>query len=121
MAIEEYKFQKLKVYQMALEYLDEVYEIGKKLPETEKYNLRSQLERAATSIPLNIAEGSTSQSDAEQNRFLAMAMRSFLETVACFDIIERRNYIISNELSETRIFGHQLFISLQAFRKTLHV
>ena len=52
----------------ALEYIDRTYELTKQLPDSERYNLRSQLERASTSIALNIAEGSTGQSDAEQNR-----------------------------------------------------
>jgi len=67
---ETYKFQKLQVYQSALDYVDAVYELTKLLPEREKFNLSSQIERAATSIALNIAEGSTGQTDAEQNRFL---------------------------------------------------
>lgn len=69
-----------------LEYLDLLYELAKTFPAEEKYNLTSQRQRAATSIVLNIAEGSTGQSDAEQNRFLGLALRSYLETVACLDI-----------------------------------
>ncbi len=60
-----YKFQRLKVYQLALDYLDIVYNLSRRLPERERYNLCSQLERAALSVVLNIAEGSTGQSDAE--------------------------------------------------------
>ncbi len=62
---------------MALAYVDVVYELSRLHPEREKYNLASQIERAATSIVLNIAEGSTGQSDAEQNRFLGLALRSY--------------------------------------------
>jgi four helix bundle protein len=77
------------------------------------------MERAATSIVLNIAEGSTGQSNAEQNRFLGLALRSYLETVACLDIMERQGYLANNALTEVREFGHKLFIKLQAFRKAL--
>ena len=114
-----YKFQKLEVYQLALEYVDQVYALTKLLPKTEQFNLRSQLERAATSIVLNIAEGSTGQTNAEQNRFLGLALRSYLETIACLDIVERRGYLSSDVLGEVRKFGHQLFIKLQAFRRSL--
>ncbi len=117
--IEQYKFQKLRVYQMALSYLDAIYALGQRLPESEKFNLRSQIQRAAASIALNIAEGSTGQSNAEQNRFLGHELRSYLETIACLDIIERRNYLPPNQLSPIRKTGHQLFIKLQAFRKSL--
>ena len=117
--MEQYKFQKLQVYQLALAYVDMVYELSKRLPERERFNLSSQIERAATSIALNIAEGSTGQSDAEQNRFLGFALRSYLETIACLDLIERRAYTDSDSLIPLREQGHQLFIKLSAFRKSL--
>jgi four helix bundle protein len=116
---EAYKFQKLKVYQMALGYTGEVYDLCHQLPDGERFNLQSQLQRAATSIVLNIAEGSTGQSDAEQYRFLSHALRSYLETVACFDLIEQQNYLPQNSLCQIRDSGHQLFIKLQSFRKNL--
>lgn len=78
-----YKFEKLEVYQLALDYLDLTYALADSLPRSEEYNLRSQIIRAATSIVLNIAEGSTSQSDPEQSRFLGVSLRSFIETVTC--------------------------------------
>lgn len=59
----EYKFQSLVVYQLSLEYIDQVYEILKLLPDHERFNLSSQIARVSTSISLNIAEGSTGQSN----------------------------------------------------------
>lgn len=114
-----YKFQELTVYQMALDYVDKVYSLSSRLPDLEQFNLRSQLQRATTSIVLNIAEGSTGQSNAEQSRFLGLALRSYMETVACFDLIERRSYLTSKELLAIRESGHNLFVKLQAFRKSL--
>jgi four helix bundle protein len=46
---------------MAIQYVQSVYSISKKLPDRERFNLSNQIERAATSIVLNIAEGSTDQ------------------------------------------------------------
>jgi 23S rRNA-intervening sequence protein len=63
----EYKFQRLDVYQLGMDFVDIVYGLTSQLPDSERFNLRSQLERAATSIVLNIAEGSTGQSDLEQH------------------------------------------------------
>jgi four helix bundle protein len=114
-----YKFQRLAVYQLAIEYVDAVYNLSRQLPESERFNLRSQVERAATSIVLNIAEGSTSQSDAEQARFLSLAIRSFLESIACWDLVTRRAYIAENDLLTIRHQGHDLFVKLQAFRRKL--
>ena len=59
--VEQYKFQKLQVYQLALKYVDAVYALRGKLPQQERFNLSSQIERAAPSIVLIIAEGSTYQ------------------------------------------------------------
>ena len=104
---------------MALDYVDMIYRCSEDFPVSERYNLKSQLERAATTIVLNIAEGSTGQTDAEQNRFLGLALRSYLETIACLDIIERQEYLPNTKLEEVKELGHQLFIEFQAFRKSL--
>ena|SRR6185503_7818454 len=114
-----YKFQKLEVYQLALAHLDQLYALAEKLPRSEEYNLRSQLVRAGTSVVLNIAERSTSQSDPEQSRFLAIALRSLVETVACQNIIERRNYVAKEDLSDLNESGQLLFAKIQAMRRSL--
>ncbi len=115
-----FKFEKLRVWQMSLEYIDLAYQIADALPESEKFNLHSQLKRAATSVSLNIAEGSTGQSDAEQRRFLALALRSLLETVACLRIIARRGYLENATLLETADERAQdLARSISAFRNAL--
>ena len=92
-----YKFEKLEVYQLALDYVDLMYALADRLPGVEEFNLKGQLRRAATSVVLNIAEGSTGQSDAEQSRFLGMAIRSVFETVACRHVVCRRKYIAESD------------------------
>jgi four helix bundle protein len=102
-----YKFQKLEVYKMALEYIKAVYSVSQQLPGKEKFNLSSQIERAAVSIALNIAEGSTGQSNPEQQRFLGLALRSYLETIACLDLIEQFGYLPEIKIQDLRKQGHQ--------------
>jgi four helix bundle protein len=114
-----YKFQNLATYKLALEYLDKAYDLTAGFPEQERFNLRSQLERAATSVVLKIAEGSTRQSDAEQHGFLGLALRSYLETIACLDIAERRSLLASGKIDDLRELGHQLFVKLQTMRRFL--
>jgi four helix bundle protein len=116
---ETYKFQKLRVYQLALEYVKMIYALAVTLPEHERYNLGSQIKRAATSIVLNIAEGSTGQSDLEQSRFLGMAIRSYLETIACLDLIKLHEFENSGMITTCREKGQELFIKLNAFRKAI--
>jgi four helix bundle protein len=116
-----FKFEKLEVWQLALDYVDLMYQIAEKLPKNEDFNLKSQLTRAATSISLNIAEGSTGQSDAEQSRFLGMAIRSLIETVACQRLILRRKFLsIDNQLTEKADSSAQtLARKLHSFRRSL--
>ena len=115
-----YKFEMLEVWTLALEYADLIYRLTEKLPASEEYNLKSQIKRAANSIALNIAEGSTSQTDAEQARFLSMAIRSLIETVACQHLINQRKYLTDpNILRQAYKESETLFARLQAFRASL--
>ena len=91
-----FKFEKLIVWQKALELSLTVNEAAKRFPDDERYILRSQIQRAADSISLNIAEGSTGQSNPEFKRFLNIALRSDIEVVGCIYLARKRD-IISNE------------------------
>ena len=72
-----------------MEYTVNVYELAATLPMEEKYNLASQLRRAATSAPLNIAEGCGSASNTEFGRFLGYAYRSLKEVVTAVELCQR--------------------------------
>lgn len=115
-----FKFEKLGVWNSALAYLDLIYTIAELLPRSEEYNLKSQMIRAGTSISLNIAEGSTGQTDAEQARFLGMAIRSLLETVACQHIINRRDYLEDRALLRQAYTDDQILAAkLHSMRKAI--
>jgi four helix bundle protein len=115
-----FKFEQLEVWQQSLDYIDLIYKIFEDLPDNERFNMRSQITRAATSINLNIAEGSTGQTDAEQARFLGLALRSLIETVACQHIIHRRKWLHDTTLlrqaySEVSVMAARI----QTMRKTI--
>jgi four helix bundle protein len=115
-----FKFEQLDVWNLSLDYSDLIYALADKLPESERFNLKSQITRAATSISLNIAEGSTGQSDAEQSRFLSMAIRSLIETVACQRLISRRKYVNDKAfMDQLDLQAQELAKRLQAFRRSL--
>lgn len=115
-----FKFEKLEVWQLALDYIDLIYEITGQLPRSEEYNLKSQITRAATSVTLNIAEGSTGQTDAEQARFLGMSIRSLPETVACQHIISRRKFLQDpTPLRQAYRCAETLAAKLHTFRRTV--
>ena len=84
-----HKFRKLEIWQIAMDFVVEIYQFTKDFPEEEKYGLISQIRRAATSIPLNIAEGSGSGSDSEFRRFLHFAYRSAHEVITALELSSR--------------------------------
>ena len=115
-----YKFENLEVWQRALDYADKIHGIANELPKHERYNLADQMTRAANSTALNIAEGSTGLSDAEQDRFLRIAIRSLLETVAALHLLKRRENLDDlDPLREAYRDSETLFAKLQAFRSSL--
>jgi four helix bundle protein len=83
--------ERLEVYQCALELLDLVDRIVDQMPPG-RAHLKDQLDRAATSIVLNIAEGAGEFSRADKRRFYRMARRSATESAAILDVIRRRQH-----------------------------
>lgn len=88
-----YKFEKLIIWQKAIDFGEEIYVLSNTFPKSEMYNLSSQITRASDSIALNISEGSIGQSKAEFGRFLGYSIRSIAEVVTCLYKAKRRNYI----------------------------
>ena len=64
-----FKFEQLRVWQISLEFGEKINSLADEFPRKEMFNLSSQIRRAADSIGLNIAEGSTGHTNAEQKRF----------------------------------------------------
>lgn len=81
-----FKFEDLRVWQMASDISAEIDELTFSFPKREEYVLSPQIRRAADSIALNIAEGSTGQSNAEFKRFLGISLRSAIEVIACLHL-----------------------------------
>lgn len=91
-------FRKLKIWEQGIEIVKEIYKIAQKLPSDEKFGLKSQITRAAVSIPSNIAEGSSRNSEIEFKRFLEIAMGSLFEVETQLVIIQELNLINEEEL-----------------------
>jgi four helix bundle protein len=114
-----FKFEELRVWQMASDISAEIDELTFSFPKREEYVLSPQIRRAADSIALNIAEGSTGQSNAEFNRFLGISLRSAIEVIACLHLGKKRK-VISEE--NHLLFYDKISIlikSIQALRNTL--
>src|ERR1700733_15387485 len=80
--------EKLTVYQVAIEFVILADEVIKHLPRGKAY-LSDQLQRAALSIPLNIAEGAGEYAIDEKARFYRMAKRSATECAGVLDVCQR--------------------------------
>jgi four helix bundle protein len=78
----------LDIWHRAMAYAVEIYRFSAQFPDTERYNLTAQLRRAATSVPLNMAEGSGCQTNKEFARFLSYARRSLKEVVTCLELCQ---------------------------------
>lgn len=84
-------YKQLIVWQKSLELVDQVYELTKQLPDSEKFNLISQMRRCAVSIPSNIAEGYKRKGLNEYLHFLSIADASSAELETQI-IIAKSNY-----------------------------
>jgi four helix bundle protein len=82
-------YHQLDIWHRAMAYAVEIYRLSAQFPDTERYNLTVQLRRAATSVPLNIAEGSGCQTNGEFARFLSYSYRSLKEVVTCLELCQR--------------------------------
>lgn len=114
-----FKFEKLTVWQLALDLSSDIGDLTKTFPKNEIYVLTSQIKRAADSIALNIAEGSTGQSNPEQIKFLGYSLRSAIEVVACLHIAKKRKLIDENQFMKLYNQTEMMIVKIQAFRKTL--
>jgi four helix bundle protein len=88
-----FKFEKLEVWKKAIDFSSSINDLTKDFPKEELYILSSQIKRAADSIALNIAEGSTGQSNAEFRQFIGYAIRSAIEVVSCLHLGQKRKII----------------------------
>jgi four helix bundle protein len=88
-----FRFEDLQVWQRAIDLGEQINKLTKDFPKEEIYILTSQIKRAADSVVLNIAEGSTGQTKAVFKVFLSYSLRSAIEVVSCLFITKKRGYI----------------------------
>ena len=114
-----FKFEKLKVWQISMDWGEELFVLSKNFPKEELYGLSSQLRRAADSVALNIAEGSIGQSNPELKRFLGYSIRSVSEVVTCLHKAVRRKYISNDDFQKNYKQAFNLMNMLVAFQRKI--
>ena len=114
-----FKFENLKVWQSSVELSGQIYEVTENFPKKEMFVLTSQIQRASDSISLNIAEGSTGQTNPEFKRFLGIALRSSIEVVGCLYLAKRSNLVDAHQFSHFYNYLTELTKSIQALRNSI--
>lgn len=115
----KHNFRKLKIYQRSIEFTVEIYKLSRTFPKEELYGLTSQIRRAVTSISLNIADGSGSNSEKEFKRFLEIALRSDYEVMTCLEIALKLNYCEGNEYERLITEADEIAAMTTGFSKSL--
>jgi four helix bundle protein len=88
-----FKFEKPTVRQKAIEFADSIHASTRVFPAGERFGLTSQMRRAAVSVPSNIAEGSSRNSNADFARFVEIATGSLFEVVSQSFVSKRRGFL----------------------------
>lgn len=91
-------FRKYDVWNEGMNIVDSIYNATKLFPKNELYALVDQIQRAAVSIPSNIAEGSSRSSENEFAHFLEYSIGSCFEVETQIEIAFRRKYISEEQL-----------------------
>jgi four helix bundle protein len=115
----KFRFKEFRIYKEAKEYCKFSRDITKNYIEKYDRGLTGQIQRALNSIVLNIAEGSTDNSDIEFARFLGISIRSTYETVAGFDLATFYRFIDEDLNKEVEEKAHALVKQLASFRNKL--
>ena len=92
-----FSFQKMKIYQLAKELAIYSYQLTEKYPQNERYAIMNQINRAAVSVPSNIAEGTSRRSNKEKLNFINIAYGSLMELVCQMEISYELKYNTKEE------------------------
>lgn len=119
MSKEKFDFEKLGVYQRALNFADALYIATRKFPSYEQFGVVSQLRRAALSVSLNIAEGAGRHHNNERRQFYRVARSSVHECIPLLEISKRQKYFSEEESLRYYLECHELARMISGLIKSL--
>ena len=96
----ELSHKKLIAWQKAIQLLPLIYEICRKLPREENYNIVSQMKRAALSVSNNIAEGASRKTKPDKKRFFEISRSSVVEVDNCVTAGIALNYLTKEDVAQ---------------------
>ncbi|MGH7194786.1 MAG: four helix bundle protein [Candidatus Saccharimonadales bacterium] len=112
-------YRELTVWQLGIDLVHEVYQATRRFPKSEVYGLTSQIQRAAVSIPSNIAEGQQRDSTKDFLRHLSIALGSLAELNTLLAICDRLSYLQSESLNSMGHKAETIGKMLRALQKSL--
>ena len=113
-----FRFEKLEVWQKAVELADSVYEITRKFPDDERF-VTSQMRRAAVSVSSNIAEGRARSSDKDFAHFVEIAYGSLMEVVSQARIAARQSFLRTDDHNDLYRRAEELARMLSGLKNSL--
>lgn len=114
-----YGFEKLEVWQDARAFVSTSYKLINSFPAKERFCLCQQLQRAAISVPSNIAEGMSRSSTKEQIHFIEIAYGSLMEVYCQFYIALDLQYITQNQMEEIKPMVDKISNKLNALKRSI--
>ena len=118
-SVVRFRFEKLNVWQKAIEYIELIYKISQNFPKSEIFGLQSQLRRAAVSVALNIAEGSGRTTRKDFRKFLHDALGSLRESVTALHIALRLGYIDRIQFEKSYMIATEISKMLYRLEQSL--
>ena len=97
-----FPFEKLRVWQEARGWVKSIYQLTRPFPESERFGMVSQLNRAAVSVPTNLAEGSARISKKDQAHFTHLAYSSLMECMNLLMLACDQGFFAESELQHQR-------------------
>jgi four helix bundle protein len=119
--INNFRFQKLEVWQDARRLNLEVYRLTRTFPSTEQFALTSQIQRAAISIAANIAEGSGRNSDKDFAHFLEISYGSAMELASHLVLAGDLGYVEAKRLEPLPEQTNRVAIRVAALNRSLSI
>lgn len=113
------RFRNFPIYNEIRKFIIEIYKLANSLPRQEQFELASQLRRAATSILLNLAEGTMKKSDAELNRHIVIGIGSAGEIIAILDVCLDLQYISTSQHAQFVLKCEAITKQLYGFSRKL--
>jgi four helix bundle protein len=112
-------YRGLKVWQLAMQLAAEVYRLTANFPKYEVYGLSSQLQRAAVSVPSNIAEGNKRESTKEYLHHISIAFGSLAEVETQLLLAAELKHANSHQVERLLILSDELGKMLTGLRRSL--